>query len=486
MNHCDQPPKPDRAAALTLKRVRLADLKPHKSNPRTHPEPGSPAWDALKRSLEASYFEPLVINSGRKVKSLRNVIVSGHLRVKVLITEGYTHADAVIVDYSEQRHVEVMLRANNQTGEWDEQALAALLKDIPEADLDLTGFDAAEIDRLLAGLEPDKEAPEPQLDRAEELRKKWGTEPGQLWQIGEHRLLCGDCRKAKDVSRLMNGEKANIAFTSPPYAEQREYNKDSGFKPIPPAEFVDWYEPVQRNVAQHLHPDGSWFVNIKPCAEGLDTNLYVFDLVIAHVRLWGWHFATEFCWERNGVPKQVVTRFKNQFEPVYQFAKSKWKIRPEHVMHESSGAIISLGAGSGNTGWADRQGKGGVIPQNRRAKRPRKTAASQQGIPLLDMFKGDRINGMAYPGNRIESFDSTHDALGHSAAFPPGLPKWFASAFTDPGDCVYDCFTGSGSTLVACEQLKRRGRGIEIDPGYCAVTLQRLADMGLKPGRSEV
>lgn len=142
-------PKQDRAAALTLKRVRLADLKPHPSNPRIHPEPGSSAWVALKRSLELDYWEPLVVNSGRTVKSLRNVIVSGHLRVKVLITEGYTHADAVIVDYSEQRHVEVMLRANNQTGDWDEQALAALLKDIPEADLDLTGFDAGEIDRLI-------------------------------------------------------------------------------------------------------------------------------------------------------------------------------------------------------------------------------------------------------------------------------------------------------------------------------------------------
>ena len=141
--------KPNRAAALTLKRVRLADLKPHASNPRTHPEPGSAAWVALKRSLEADYFEPLVINSGRTVASLRNVIVSGHLRVKVLTQEGYTHADAVIVDYTEQRHVEVMLRANNQSGEWDERELAALLKDIPSPDLELTGFDAEEINRLI-------------------------------------------------------------------------------------------------------------------------------------------------------------------------------------------------------------------------------------------------------------------------------------------------------------------------------------------------
>lgn len=146
------PASQDRAASLLVRRVRLAALKPHPRNPRTHPEPGSAAWTALKQSLKADYFEPLVVNSGGKVPALRNVIVSGHLRVKVLLAEGYTHADAVIVDYTEQRHVEVMLRANNQTGEWDETELAKLLKDLPEADMDLTGFDAGEIERLLAAI----------------------------------------------------------------------------------------------------------------------------------------------------------------------------------------------------------------------------------------------------------------------------------------------------------------------------------------------
>jgi ParB-like chromosome segregation protein Spo0J len=145
-------PKSERAATLETKRVKLADLKPHPKNPRAHPKPGSAEWEALKKSLEADYFQPLVVNSGRTVKRLRSVIVSGHLRVKVLMAEGYTHADAVIVDYTEERHVQVMLRANNQTGEWDETMLAGLLKDIPDTELDLTGFGSAEIDRLLSGL----------------------------------------------------------------------------------------------------------------------------------------------------------------------------------------------------------------------------------------------------------------------------------------------------------------------------------------------
>ena len=128
--------------------------------------------------------------------------------------------------------------------------------------------------------------------------------------------------------------------------------------PIPPDAYVEWFAPVAANVATHLAVDGSWFVNIKPAADQLDTDLYVLDLVIAHVRRWGWHFATEFCWERHGVPKGVTRRFKNQFEPIYQFARSNWKIRPDHVKHRLDQRDLRLqGPGSGNTGWAGTPGQ---------------------------------------------------------------------------------------------------------------------------------
>ena len=83
---------------------------------------------------------------------------------------------------------------------------------------------------------------------------------------------------------------------------------------------------------------------------------------------------------------------------------------------------------------------------------------------------------MAYPGNRLPTFVGTHEALGHSAAFPIGLPAWFIKAFTDKSDVVYEPFSGSGSTLIACEQLGRKCRAIEISPAYVAVALQRWAD----------
>ena len=122
------------------------------------------------------------------------------------------------------------------------------------------------------------------------------TQPGDMWLLGPHRIICGDCRDYGTVERLLAGERVNVAFTSPPYASQRAYDESSGFKPIPPGEYVDWFEDVQASVRAVLAEDGSWFVNIKEHAHEGQRDLYVKDLTIAHVRRWGWLFVDELCW----------------------------------------------------------------------------------------------------------------------------------------------------------------------------------------------
>jgi DNA methylase len=226
--------------------------------------------------------------------------------------------------------------------------------------------------------------------------------------------------------------------------------------------------------------------------------------VAAHVRQWGWHFATEFCWERNGIPKHVSLRFKNQFEPVYQFARNRWKVYPDNVAHRSDHAIVSLGPGSGATTWTDRQGSGrNLIDSNRRLRRSTLTPGALsnfQGQPA----EGERIRGeyqrrrhghtgymsgvqgsnkepgeylgegWAFPGNRLPPFSGDHEATGHAAAFPVGLPQWFVLAFTDSWDHVLDPFAGSGSTLLACVRANRTSFNIEISPKYCDVICRRF------------
>ena len=164
------------------------------------------------------------------------------------------------------------------------------------------------------------------------------TRPGDIWVIGRHRLICGDCREFATVQQVLGGKSANICITSPPYAAQRAYDPSSGFRPVPPEEYVGWYADVAASIAAVLAEDGSYFLNIKEHADDGERNLYVKDLTIAHRRQWGWRFVDEFCWRKtdDGVPGGWGNRFKNAWEPVFHFSRrQKIKFRPKEVGHWS-------------------------------------------------------------------------------------------------------------------------------------------------------
>lgn len=248
-----------------------------------------------------------------------------------------------------------------------------------------------------------------------------------------------------------------MAFTSPPYASQRAYDESSGFRPIPPDEYADWFEDVQSGVRAVLADDGSWFVNIKEHCDDGQRHLYVKDLTIAHVRRWGWRFVDELCWvdSRNGFPGHFPNRFKDAWEPVFHFsAAGKIKFDPLANGHASENVVVYDPAAH----------------------------------PHMDdsgyHVNGERtfVDGIARPSNVIQipaGGDGTH-----SAAFPVALPQWFIRAYSDPGDTVFDPFMGSGSTLIAAHQENRIAYGCEISAGYCDVILKRFEDFaGIKPER---
>jgi ParB-like chromosome segregation protein Spo0J len=145
-------------ATVKIECKALQELIPHPLNPRDHPDPGSAGWETLKRSLAHDYFDPIVFNK-------RNgMLVSGHLRVKVLDELGFTEADAVIVDYDERTHLARMVAANKQQGWNNLPRLKDILQDLDAGDLDmeaLTGWSMAEVEKLMNQFHVPDPDPEP-------------------------------------------------------------------------------------------------------------------------------------------------------------------------------------------------------------------------------------------------------------------------------------------------------------------------------------
>lgn len=417
-------------------------------NWRTHPRP---QLDALAGVLsEVGWVQDVLVNR------TTGHVVDGHARIQLALTRKEPTVPVVYVELSADEEAKVLATLDplGAMAGADPERLAALVREVTADDAALRGVVQALADEHgldLGGGGAPPEAPEPEIDRAEELREKWGTAPGQLWAIGRHRLLCGDCRSSEDVRRLCP-EPVQGVFTSPPYAEQRKEQ----YGGVPVGEYVAWWEAVQANVREVLTPDGSFFVNLKPHCEDGERVLYVADLLLAMRRRWGWRFVDEFCWLKTGIPGKWPNRFKNAWESVYHFsAHDQIKFRPDAVAHPSDASF----------GY--------------RADRPK----SAVGFTRHTHF--DFVAGQAHAANVI----SAHEEQGfdgiHAAPFPVALPSFFIPAFSDRGDTWVDPFSGSGTLLVAAQQHERVGYGMELVPEYAAVTLERLSQMGLEPRRAE-
>lgn len=286
-------------------------------------------------------------------------------------------------------------------------------------------------------------------------------------------VICGDARDGERIKSFLAGRKVNVVITSPPYASQRAYDPSSGFVPIAPEKYVEWYKDIQSVLADILAPDGSYFLNIKEHAEDGQRSLYVKDLTLAHVRQWGWRFVDEFCWRKtdNGVPGGWGNRFKNAWEPVFHFCRQQQiKFRPQSVSHESEDCFdYSPNNPKSNSG----SGLLGIGARGAAADGGKNQSAWQRSRNSLSDDSDGRHTGLARPSNVIE-VKSESSQGSHSAPFPRALVEFFIKAFTDPCDVVFDPFGGSGTTVAAAVALGRSGICTEISPAYCDVIVRRV------------
>jgi ParB-like chromosome segregation protein Spo0J len=202
---------------MRIESIPIERINPAAYNPRIDLQPGDPDYDRLQRSMdEFGFVEPLVWN--RRTGNL----VGGHQRLKILAAQGVHCIDVSVVDLPPERERALNVALNKIGGDWDERKLADLLTglaEIPDFDVSLTGFDSTEITHLLDRLEALGD--EDDFDLGDALDAAGGrplvTAPGELIELGRHRLLCGDAARPEDVERLLEGAKADLVFTDPPY-----------------------------------------------------------------------------------------------------------------------------------------------------------------------------------------------------------------------------------------------------------------------------
>jgi ParB-like chromosome segregation protein Spo0J len=437
-------------------------LLPYARNSRTHSD--EQVAQVAASIKEFGWTTPILVDA-------EGVIIAGHARLLAARKLEMTDVPVIVLAHLTPAQRRALVIADNKlalNAGWDAEVLRAEMAalDVDGFDLAVVGFSTDELLALMAAPEPPAAT-----DVAEEVVPEPPAQPvtvaGDIWLIGPHRLICGDCRDENIISKLFLSDQAGVAITSPPYATQRQYDPSSGFRPIPPDEYVDWFRAVAAGVESVLAPDGSYFLNIKAHADEGERDLYVMDLVIAHRRQWGWRFVDEFCWRKtdNGVPGGWNNRFKNAWEPVFHFCRQQQiKFRAEAVSHESADCFDyspnnpTSRSGSGLLGTGARG-----------------AATTDRGFQA----SGDdgRHTGLARPSNVIE-VKSEHSQGSHSAPFPRALVDFFLKAYSDAGDIVYDPFMGSGTTMAAAHVLGRVGYGCEISPAYCDVIVRRMAHLG--------
>jgi len=241
---------------MEFKKLAIDDLIPASYNPRKKLKPGDREFEKIKNSItEFGYVDPVIVN-----KNL--TVIGGHQRISVLKTLGYSEIDCVVIDIDKTKEKALNIALNKISGEWNKELLADLIQDLQTLDYDVafTGFEPPEIEQLFNEIHS-KDIQEDDFDVDAELTQPAITKKGDVWILGRHRLVCGDSTDPAVFSLLMEGKKANLVVTDPPYnvayeAKAGTIQNDN----LKDAEFYRFLHQAFTNVVEVMEKDASIYV----------------------------------------------------------------------------------------------------------------------------------------------------------------------------------------------------------------------------------
>lgn len=384
---------------MEFKKLKINSLIPASYNPRKKLKPGDAEYEKIKNSItEFGYVDPIIVNSDM-------TIIGGHQRWSVLKALGYDEVDCVVIEIDKTKEKALNIALNKVTGEWNKELLADLIKDLQSLDYDvsMTGFEPPEIDELFNDVHS-KDVKDDKFDLDKALDDEAFVKSGDVWLLGRHRLMCGDSTKPDNISILMNGKKANLCITDPPY--NCSYEGGTGMR-IMNDNWSDSQKFYQFLLDAFKNAYGSM-------ADG--AAIYVFHSDAEKVNFFnavvnaGFHYSTTCIWVKNAL---VIGRmdFQMRHEPIIYGFKDTAKHK----------------------------------------------------------FYGDRKQ------TTVWEFDKPVKSKLHPTTKPLALMGYPIGLSSQENGIVLDLFGGSGSTLIAAEQMNRIGYLMELDPVYASVIVRRYA-----------
>lgn len=381
-----------------MEKVKLKEIIKYYKNTKKHPKE---QINKIKKSIsEFGYIAPVIIDK-------KNNIIAGHGRVIALEELGHKEIDVLRVEHLTDAQIKAYRIADNKLAEseWDEDLLKDEFNELKDMDFDLslTGFDLSDVESYIRNYESnpeDDEIPE----EVEPICKK-----GEIWQLGEHRLMCGDATKKEDVAMLMLDEKADMCFTDPPYNVAYGWNKFEGspgkFKNreikndnLSEEDWLCFVEKYMGVILQYCH--GGVYICMSNKEMYSNQNIFIKK---------GGHWSSFIIWDKNFF---VLSRqdYHRQFEPI----------------------LYGWNEGTKKKVWNGQRNK-------------------------CDLWRFDR------PTSNKE----------HPTMKPIVLVETALFNSSNDSSIVIDLFGGSGSTLIACEKTNRKCRMMEIDPHYSDVIIKR-------------
>lgn len=406
-------------------KIKIAELRFAEYNPRKVTES---VINQLKRSMEEFGCPvPVVINT---YEGRENVIVGGEKRVRAATELGWTEIPCTTVCLPIEKEKLLNLALNKISDEWNDKKLAELVADLTleDIDLSLTGFNEVEISNLLDStmLVPETEA-EKEWDTEEELEQITEAESkyGEVYQIGSHRIMCGDATKQEDVLKLLDGKLADMVFSDPPYnvahtskETKNKFHTEEGVilnDDMSDEDFKEFTRGFFASFSMALKPGGTIFT----CTGYSSYPLFYYEMLNA-----GFIFSSSIVWIK---PSFSIgwSDFKKQYEQVIKGKKVPRTKKAEGIIY----------------GWKDGESH---------------------------KYFGELNDSDVWEFPRKAVTEMVH---------PTEKPEWLimkaVKASSRVGQIVLDLFGGSGSTLMASHKLGRTCYIMELDPKFCDLIRKR-------------